>query len=231
MGLPMDLADIVIDWVDPDDVPFPYGAESANYYQTLLPPYNAKNSAMNSIDELLLLKDFTPEVFYGLSENPTEADQKLNDDNRGEIPSLSELMMSKGAGGEFGDDEKNEFIIKKEKSRRLADYLTVYGKRDNHTDEYNKININTASYRVLSALTDNMTDDIVEEMISRRLQEPYKSTSEVKDLVKDEIILKLLSVESHFFTINSTVTIGNSRVSVRTVFNRSTRETHYWSEE
>ena len=37
MGLSLDLADALVDWVDPDDTRFPYGAESSNYYFNLVP--------------------------------------------------------------------------------------------------------------------------------------------------------------------------------------------------
>ena len=59
MELPMDFADVIIDWIDIDDSRFPYGAESSDYYLTLSNPYNAKNNQMDSIDELLLLKGIT----------------------------------------------------------------------------------------------------------------------------------------------------------------------------
>ena len=59
MGLPLDLADCILDWVDIDDARSPYGAESSDYYQNLKKPYKAKNDALDSINELLLIKNIT----------------------------------------------------------------------------------------------------------------------------------------------------------------------------
>ncbi len=54
----------ILDWRDADDVPLPGGAESA-YYQSLDPPYYAKNSLFDVPEELLLVKGVTPEIYYG----------------------------------------------------------------------------------------------------------------------------------------------------------------------
>lgn len=253
MGLPADVADVIIDWVDPDDGSFPLGAESGNYYQTLTPPYSTKNYAMDSIDELLLLKGITPAIFYGVQTDPAEAHIEFNENNRGDTPSLMEFMAAKTVGGEddlaaiTGTPNPNAGAqnpapppsdtanltrpVRREKSRALSDYLTVYGKRDDHLDEFNKININTAPYRVLSALTDNMTDDIVVDIISRRMAQPFKSADEIKEQIKDETVLKLLSVQSHIFSITCTATAGNTTAKIRAVYNRSSRQILYWSEE
>ncbi len=81
-----DIADAIVDWVDPDDTPRENGAESS-YYQGLNPPYSAKNGPLNSLDELLLVRGVTPQLLYGNDRNrngkrdPGEDDG--NDFNRG----------------------------------------------------------------------------------------------------------------------------------------------------
>lgn len=45
------------DWVDPDDMKHLNGAEK-EYYQKLEPPYSPRNAALETVDELLLLKDY-----------------------------------------------------------------------------------------------------------------------------------------------------------------------------
>ena len=52
------------DWIDRDDNTHPNGAES-DYYQSLSPPYFAKNGPIDDITELLFIKGVTPEVFWG----------------------------------------------------------------------------------------------------------------------------------------------------------------------
>jgi general secretion pathway protein K len=58
---PEALADALVDWIDPDDVPRPNGAES-DYYQQLETPYTAHDNFFDTVDELALVRGFTPEV-------------------------------------------------------------------------------------------------------------------------------------------------------------------------
>ena len=58
------IADAILDWLDSDDEPREFGAESA-YYNTLSPPYSAGNGYLNSLDELLLVRGVTPELLFG----------------------------------------------------------------------------------------------------------------------------------------------------------------------
>ena len=240
MGLPLDIADAIHDWVDIDEQKMPYGAEGADYYQTQMPPYSSKNSAMDSIDEMLLLKDMTPEIYYGFGGGNTEAEkneQNLVDNNKGNVDlSMDKIeeLAGETAAKKVSDRERNELLpaIGKEKSRKLSDYFTVYGDRLDYTSEFNKININTASYRVLSALTDKMTPDIVTEIIRRRLAQPFKSVDEIKDLLgADQTILDRLAVKSSIFRINATATVDDVQVKITVVYNRAIRAIYYWCEE
>ncbi|MBX7255865.1 MAG: type II secretion system minor pseudopilin GspK [Candidatus Hydrogenedentes bacterium] len=58
------VVDAIIDWLDEDDDPQPMGAES-DYYQQMPVPYRAKNGPMSSVEELLLVRGITPELFFG----------------------------------------------------------------------------------------------------------------------------------------------------------------------
>lgn len=58
------IADSVVDWEDEDDDHRTNGAES-DYYESLPNPYPAKNKRLDSIEELLLIKGITPELYYG----------------------------------------------------------------------------------------------------------------------------------------------------------------------
>lgn len=61
------IADSIIDWQDKGDEHRVNGAES-DYYLGLPNPYRAKNARLDSIEELLLIKGITPELFYGGTE-------------------------------------------------------------------------------------------------------------------------------------------------------------------
>jgi len=58
------IADSILDWSDPDDLHQPNGAES-EYYEGLDRPYRAKNAPFDSVEELLLVRGVTRDVFYG----------------------------------------------------------------------------------------------------------------------------------------------------------------------
>jgi len=58
------VADSILDWRDPDDFTHVNGAEN-DYYQSLKEPYTCKNANLDSVEELLLVRGVTPELFYG----------------------------------------------------------------------------------------------------------------------------------------------------------------------
>ena len=58
------VSDSILDWIDSDDLPRVAGAES-DYYQGLAVPYYAKNAPIDDLSELLLVKDVTPEMYWG----------------------------------------------------------------------------------------------------------------------------------------------------------------------
>ena len=58
------VVDSILDWRDPDGFYRVNGAEN-DYYQSLKEPYDCKNGNFDSIEELLLVRGVTPELFYG----------------------------------------------------------------------------------------------------------------------------------------------------------------------
>jgi general secretion pathway protein K len=65
------IADSILDWRDPDNLHHLNGAES-DYYQTLDPPYKAKNGRFDATEELLLVRGVTPSYFYGFPERASD---------------------------------------------------------------------------------------------------------------------------------------------------------------
>jgi general secretion pathway protein K len=63
-GRAEDLLDAIKDWLDPNDEVTGGGAESA-YYSGLPQPYRAKNAALDCIEELLMVKGMTSDLFNG----------------------------------------------------------------------------------------------------------------------------------------------------------------------
>ncbi len=75
------ISDSILDWIAPPNDPRPAGAES-DYYQSLNPPYYAKNAPMDDLSELLLVRGIRdhPEIYWGGSPTnhaPARFQQKL----------------------------------------------------------------------------------------------------------------------------------------------------------
>lgn len=67
-GMTEDIADAILDFMDADDDIREFGAES-EYYSVLVPGYEPKNGPLDSIDELLLVREVTPSLLYGVDAN------------------------------------------------------------------------------------------------------------------------------------------------------------------
>ncbi len=65
------ITDSILDWIDADDLTRLNGAES-DYYQSLSPPYRAKNAPLDRVEELLLIRGVTPELYKGTPATDTD---------------------------------------------------------------------------------------------------------------------------------------------------------------
>lgn len=73
------IVDSILDWIDGDDLTHLNGAES-DYYQQLDPPYRAKNGPLDRVQELLLIRGVTKEIYDGASgEQDDQGQQGLKD--------------------------------------------------------------------------------------------------------------------------------------------------------
>ncbi|MCK4467251.1 MAG: general secretion pathway protein GspK, partial [Desulfobacterales bacterium] len=64
-----DIVDAVKDWIDEDDEVTGFGAENM-YYRGLEEPYACKNAPLDCIEELLMIKGITEDLYYGAGETP-----------------------------------------------------------------------------------------------------------------------------------------------------------------
>ena len=64
-GEAADIGAALKDWVDRDSFQTPGGAESTDYYMTLIPPYIAKDGPIDFLDELLKVRGITPQLYWG----------------------------------------------------------------------------------------------------------------------------------------------------------------------
>ena len=113
-----ELADSILDFIDPDDDTRDYGYESS-YYSSLQPPYSAKNGPLDSLEELLLIPGMTPQLLFGL------------DTNRNGILDPDEL-----ATGNVSGLDSDMYL-------GMANYITLYSKESNlNAEGLVRVNIN-----------------------------------------------------------------------------------------
>ena len=64
-----DIVDAIKDWIDEDNEPTNFGAENM-YYKGLEEPCACKNAPLDCIEELLMIKGITEDLYYGTGETP-----------------------------------------------------------------------------------------------------------------------------------------------------------------
>jgi type II secretory pathway component PulK len=68
LGMPDDVANAILDWIDSDEDVRVNGAES-QYYASLRRPYRCKNGPLDSLEELLLVRGVSPLLLFGSDRN------------------------------------------------------------------------------------------------------------------------------------------------------------------
>ena len=106
-----DPTDAILDWLDYDDMDAeePEGAENS-YYTGLPNPYPCKNGPMDSIEELLLIKGITPELYFGDAEKkqlPLSEYLTVHGDWRGRVNvnTAREEVIAAMVGGYTGNQD------------------------------------------------------------------------------------------------------------------------------
>jgi general secretion pathway protein K len=178
----------ILDWIDPDDNERVQGAES-RYYQSLDPPYFAKNGPIDDMSELLLIRGITPDMYWGAaSTNHTPAAFQTKDRRFGlqqpDVPAFSS---------------------------GLVDLFTPIGG--------SRLNINTASADVFQALGINpiAAQAIVAgragEDDGTGMTGPYRSVDQVRrmpevDMMTASILRQYGDVRSRTFKVTITAHVG-----------------------
>lgn len=66
----VDIVEAIKDWIDNDEEVEGAGGAESSYYASLDPSYTAKNLPLDCIEELLMIKGITKELFAGTKEKP-----------------------------------------------------------------------------------------------------------------------------------------------------------------
>jgi general secretion pathway protein K len=145
LGIPIDLWHAVIDYIDENNTPMARGAER-DEYERLQPPRRIKNGRMQSLEELLFVPGFDQRLLY---DDLRSLDRRKNMSTSG----LSDL--------EKAAVTPEDYIL----ANNITTYL-VYN-ADTSTD---MININSAPYHVLLALSEFMTPAAARKIIMERIK-------------------------------------------------------------
>ncbi|MCY3005290.1 MAG: type II secretion system protein GspK [Planctomycetota bacterium] len=138
-------ADAILDFIDPDDEPREFGAES-DYYTQLPNPYAPSNGPLNSIEQLLLVKGVTPYLLFGLDQNrngileSSESNAAMMSGSMG-AGAMGTGAMGAGSGGSTGSGQDQQA---NPPNLGWAMYLTLYSKERNATEAGTaRVNLNT----------------------------------------------------------------------------------------
>jgi len=89
------IVEALIDWIDEDDETLGFGGAESSYYQGLEIPYEPRNGPMEFVEELLLIRGITPELYHGTEE----------------IPGLATLVTPHGRDGKININTAEPLVL------------------------------------------------------------------------------------------------------------------------
>jgi general secretion pathway protein K len=135
------------------------------------------------------------------------------------LDSLRELLLVRGF--------KPEFLWGTRTQEGLFPYITLYSD--------GKININTASERVLKSLDEEIDDTLAKNILEYRKDKPFESTNDLKEVpgVTATLFARILSritVSSSYFLITLEGTVGEATCRLTAVVHRQAEKVRplYW---
>jgi general secretion pathway protein K len=137
-----EIVDAIKDWIDGDSEVTGLGTESL-YYATQDPPYEAKNAPLDCIEELLMIKGITKEIYAGGNGKPSLA-QYVTVDSEGAInintaPNMVLRALSPAITAQLAD--------------KMDEYRRTEGKNLSSADWYNKEVSGMAGIQITLELT------------------------------------------------------------------------------
>lgn len=202
------IAAAILDWRDSDDTATNGGAESS-YYQSLPNGYRAKNDRFETVEELLLVKDVTPDLLYGTDLNRNglldDADAGADGLEDGERGALAAGSSSLGSGntGSLSPSSSMGTV-----DRGLAAYVTAYSIEPN-TDAsgQRRVNVITASNReIRNALLTGMSADRV-NVVMRAISNGQGGRVPIRNVV--DFYYKSTMTEAEFRLVGDRLTTSN----------------------
>ena len=154
------LADAILDWIDEDEEPRPFGAESS-YYSSLSGNGGARNQPLNHLDDLLGVRGMTRKILYGADERSGWTGKPMSVGTENEL------------AGRITQPSSNR------KDLCLEDFWTVYGGESFFTPKgERKILVNNPD---LALLFDNLArkygEEVATYVVAYRLYGPLDKSS------------------------------------------------------
>lgn len=94
------ITDSILDWTDENNLHRLHGAED-DYYMSLVPPYHCKDKPLDRVEELLLIRGVTPDIYYGSLTASTNSTLSTTFSATGEMeamPGFADLFTTMTAG-------------------------------------------------------------------------------------------------------------------------------------
>lgn len=136
-GMTRDIADAILDWIDEDNEQREFGAES-DYYLSLDTPYSPRNGPLQSIEELLLVRDVTPWLLFGVDAN-----------RNGYVDGREPQMQT------IGEADNSDYSM----NRGWAAFLTLHSRDANlRPDGQPKIDVNQEDMEALQKELNELVD-------------------------------------------------------------------------
>lgn len=152
------LVETLADWIDGDDEPRPYGAEGPGHYRNLTAPYRPTNNYPETLEELLLVKGYTRDVYNDIAPFVTVHTDGLVNINTAPVEVIKALS-------EDVTREMAEAVVEKRKEtpfKDKSDILNVPGFDTVGIELQDKITVSSDIYRVTVRATSEEVVRVVE---------------------------------------------------------------------
>lgn len=162
LGLEERLADTLADWIDSDEEPRLQGAEGPDYYTGLAVPYNPRNGYLSTVEEIRMIRGYTPEAVEALRPHITvyNPDGRVNINTatievlKAVSPDMTEQLARNIMGRRLEAPFKDRSEVMK-----VSGFETIgFGLQD-------KITTSSTVYRVLSEVSTESTTRRVEAVV------------------------------------------------------------------
>jgi len=157
------VADSLIDWWDKDKNITGVNGTESDYYESLEKPYKCRDGEIPVVEELLLVRGVSEEVYYGAAEKPQQKITLTTEELETLLANEEDLDLQEE---EEEDDEETKTNL------GLCNIFSAFS-----TSTSFKPNINTASFKQL-LLLEGIDEDTAAEIIEERNNRLYASKTD-----------------------------------------------------